>query len=164
MTVHSLNFLTSVSLILHQRPHRPWRPPRGPPLFRPYLSLLSSSLRDVAPPPAQLSSRIRVAALVGRQLAGQPERRRHRLRMRWRRRLRRLGRLMGGGSHRYHRFQPRSLAGWLGGLAVDDVCHHFPGGDSGGVRGEMHPVSSPDAGPVDGGQFLRVRLERTKKL
>jgi hypothetical protein len=71
---------------------------------------------------------------------------------------------MGGGSHRYHRFQPRSLAGWLGGLAADDLCHHFPGGDSGGVRGEMHPVPSPDAGPVDGGQFLRVRLERTKKL
>jgi hypothetical protein len=71
---------------------------------------------------------------------------------------------MGGGSNRYHRFQPRLLAGWLGGLAADDECHHFPGGDSGGVGGEMHPVPSPDAGPVDGGQFLRIRLERTKKF
>ncbi len=35
MTVHSLSFPTSVSLILHQRPHRPGRPPRGPPLFPP---------------------------------------------------------------------------------------------------------------------------------
>ena len=50
----------------------PWAAPVPAPLrVRPYLSLLSSSLRDVAPPPAQLSSLVRVAALVGRQLAGQ---------------------------------------------------------------------------------------------
>ncbi len=59
--------------------------------------------------------------------------RRHRLGRRRRRGLRRLGRQRGGGPHRYHRFQPRPFAGWLGGLAADDVCHHLSGGDSGGV-------------------------------
>ncbi len=100
---------------------------------RPRLSLLASSLRGVAPSPAQLASRVHVAALVCQQLAGQPERRRHRLGRRRRRGLRRLGRQRGGGPHRYHRFQPRPFAGWLGGLAADDVCHHLSGGDSGGV-------------------------------
>ncbi len=48
-------------------------------------------------------------------------------------RLHRLGRQGGGRPHRYHRFQPRPFAGWLGGLAADDVCHHLSSGDSGGV-------------------------------
>ncbi len=132
-------------------------PVTAPGRDRPRLSLLSSSLRVVALPPAQLAPRVCVAALVGWQLARQPEQRR-------RRRLCRLGRLRGDGSHRYNRFQPRPFAGWLGGLAANDVCHHLPGGYSGGVRGEMHPIPSPDAGPVDSGQFLRVRLEQTKKF
>jgi hypothetical protein len=71
---------------------------------------------------------------------------------------------MGGGPNRYHRFQPRSLADRFGVLAADDVSHHPPGGDSGGVGSDVDTVPSPDADPVDGGQFLRIRLERTKKF
>ncbi len=71
---------------------------------------------------------------------------------------------MGGGSNWYHRFQPRSLADWFCVLAADDVSHHFPGGDSGGVGGDVDTVPSPDADPVHGGQFLRIRLERDQKI
>jgi hypothetical protein len=62
---------------------------------RPRLSLLASSLLVAASSPAQLASRVRVAALIGWQLAGQPERGRHRLGLRWRRGLRRFGRQGG---------------------------------------------------------------------
>jgi hypothetical protein len=71
-------------------------PVSAPGRGRPRLSLMASSLRDVASSPAQLATRLRVAALIGRQLAGQPERRRHRLGRRRRRGLRRFGRQGGG--------------------------------------------------------------------
>ncbi len=71
----------SLSLFFYQRPGRP---PRGPPLAPPLGgghsrgSGLASSLLLAASPPALLASRVCVAALVGRQLAGQPERGRYR--------------------------------------------------------------------------------------
>jgi hypothetical protein len=91
---------------------------------RPGLPLRASPLLLAASLPALLISRVCVAALIVRQLAGQPEWRRHGLGRRRRRRLHRFGRLGGGRPHRYHRLQPRTFVGWLGGLAADDVGHH----------------------------------------
>jgi hypothetical protein len=63
---------------------------------RPHRSWLASSLLLAASPPALLTSRVCVAALIGRQLAGQPERGQYRLGRRRRRRLHRFGRRGGG--------------------------------------------------------------------
>jgi hypothetical protein len=85
-------------------------------------SRLASSLLLAASPSALLASLMCVAPLVGRQLAGQPERGRYRPGRRRRRGLHRFGRREGGRPHRDHRFQPRPLVGWLGRLAADDAC------------------------------------------
>ncbi len=83
VTVHYLFFP------FYQRPQRPGRPPRGPPLEPPLgggggrSHGLASSLLLAASPPALLTSRVCVAALIGRQLAGQPERGRYRYIWRW---------------------------------------------------------------------------------
>jgi hypothetical protein len=70
---------------------------------------------------AGLGSRVCVAVLVGRQLAGQPERGRHRPGRRRRRGLHRFDRREGGRPLRDHRFQSRPLVGWLGRLGADDA-------------------------------------------
>ncbi len=117
-----------------------------------YRSSLASSHVVAAPPSALLASRVSVPTQVRRQLAGQPQRGRYRL---WCRRRRWLGGLCCrgcGGPHWDHRLQPRSLGYRLLRLATaSDARHQLCGCHSGGVWGQMYPVASPDAGPVDGG-------------
>jgi hypothetical protein len=114
---------------------------------------LASSLLLAASPPTLLASRVCVAALIGRQLARQPERGRYRPGRRRQRGLHRFGRR---GGVDLTGITDSSLALLLAGSAVSPPMtgHHLHGGDSGGVGGEVHPVACPDAGPVNGGQFL----------
>jgi hypothetical protein len=136
--------------ILYHRSQRPGRPPLGPPLLPPLgggsgggavpptATSLAFSRCLAAPSSSLRASRVGIAALVYRQLARQPKRRRYGPGRRRRGRLCGLCGMLWRGLHRYYGFQPRPLVGRLAGLGpVDDVGHHLHGGHSGGVRGQV---------------------------
>jgi hypothetical protein len=89
-------------------------------------SWLAFSRVVAAPPSTLLTSRVILPAQVRRQLAGQPQGWRYRLRRQQRRCLGSLSRRQRGDPHRDHRLQSRSLGSRLLCLATaGDVRHQL---------------------------------------